>query len=242
MTQRDDSLKTKLSEQSLLLADKTRENKHLHQELSRVAAALDVKLNEVEALRTEVSEIQQQLKMRESERDLLAVMLNEAENVQRRTGAGKPGSEKEQPRTDSGKLFEKFVTGQDLNPAGKDQSPDVNLFHWVLESIPVGTVVLAPNGIILSANKQLLHVTGYFPGDLLGKEVCVLFEEHKGNTALVRNLTESSGTMVEARIRRKDRTGFIAAVVLKRMALLPDKRMLLCMLDLTEVRQPLSFD
>lgn len=79
-----DDLKAELAAQGVLLADKSRENKNLHQELSRVAGTLDVKLNEVEELRAVVADLQQQLKMRESERDLLAVMLNEAENAQRR--------------------------------------------------------------------------------------------------------------------------------------------------------------
>lgn len=79
-----EDMKAELTAQTLLLTDKSRENKHLHQELSRVTGVLDVKLNEVEELRGAVQELQQQLKMRESERDLLAVMLNEAENAQRR--------------------------------------------------------------------------------------------------------------------------------------------------------------
>jgi hypothetical protein len=84
-TARDmEDLKVDLSSQALLLADKSKENKHVHQELSRVASLLDLKLNEVEELRALVSDLLQQVKMRESERDLLAVMLNEAENAQRR--------------------------------------------------------------------------------------------------------------------------------------------------------------
>ncbi len=79
-----EDMKAELTAQGLLLADKSRENKHLHQELSRVTGVLDVKLNEVEELRAAVTDLGQQLKMRESERDLLAVMLNEAENAQRR--------------------------------------------------------------------------------------------------------------------------------------------------------------
>lgn len=79
-----EDMKAELTAQTLLLTDKSRENKHLHQELSRVTGVLDVKLNEVEELRATVMDLQQQLKMRESERDLLAVMLNEAENAQRR--------------------------------------------------------------------------------------------------------------------------------------------------------------
>jgi len=83
-----DDLKGELTSQGLLLADKSKENKHLHQELSRVTALLDVKLNELEELRAAVSDLQQQLRMRESERDLLAVMLNEAENANRRQAEG----------------------------------------------------------------------------------------------------------------------------------------------------------
>jgi hypothetical protein len=84
-TARDtDDLKAELTSQGLLLADKTKENKNIHQELSRVTGLLDVKLNEAEELRAVVADLQQQLKMRESERDLLAVMLNEQEVAQRR--------------------------------------------------------------------------------------------------------------------------------------------------------------
>lgn len=82
-----DDLKTELAAQGLLLTDKSRENKYLHQELSRVTTVLDAKLMEVEELRNAVAEFQHQLKMRESERDLLAVMLNEAESAQRRAEA-----------------------------------------------------------------------------------------------------------------------------------------------------------
>jgi hypothetical protein len=79
-----DDIKAELTAQGLLLADKSKENKHVHQELSRVTGLLDLKLNEAEELRVLVADLQQQVKMRESERDLLAVMLNEAENAQRR--------------------------------------------------------------------------------------------------------------------------------------------------------------
>lgn len=79
-----DDLKAELAAQGVLLADKTKENKNLHQEMSRVTSVLDVKLNAVEELQAMVVDLQGQLKMRESERDLLAVMLNEAENAQRR--------------------------------------------------------------------------------------------------------------------------------------------------------------
>lgn len=78
-----DDMKAELAAQSLLLADKSRENKHLHQELGRVTTLLDTKLIELEELRVLVVDLQQQVRARESERDRLAVMLNEAEKAQR---------------------------------------------------------------------------------------------------------------------------------------------------------------
>jgi len=78
-----DDMKAELAAQSLLLADKSRENKHLHQELGRVTTLLDTKLIELEELRVLVIDLQQQVRAREGERDRLAVMLNEAEKAQR---------------------------------------------------------------------------------------------------------------------------------------------------------------
>lgn len=78
-----EDLRVELTAQGLLLADKTKENKLLHQELSRVTTVLDLKLHEVEELKTALTDLQHQLKTRESERDLLAAMLSEAENAQR---------------------------------------------------------------------------------------------------------------------------------------------------------------
>lgn len=87
MARDGDDLKAELLNQGLLLTDKSRENKQLHQELSRITGLLEQKLQEVEELRSSVVELGHQLKTREQERDLLAVMLNEAENVQRRQQA-----------------------------------------------------------------------------------------------------------------------------------------------------------
>lgn len=84
MARDGEDLKSELVNQGLLLADKSKENKQLHQELGRITSLLEQKLQEVEELRLSTTELQHQLKTRESERDLLAVMLNEAENAQRR--------------------------------------------------------------------------------------------------------------------------------------------------------------
>jgi chromosome segregation ATPase len=87
MSRDGEDLKSELINQSLLLTDKSRENKQLHQELGRITGLLEQKLQETEELRAAVTELGHQLKTREAERDLLAVMLNEAENAQRRQQA-----------------------------------------------------------------------------------------------------------------------------------------------------------
>jgi len=87
MARDGEDLKSELVNQGLLLTDKSRENKQLHQELSRITTVLEQKLQEVEELGASVVELQHQFKNAQSERDLLAVMLNEAENAQRRQQA-----------------------------------------------------------------------------------------------------------------------------------------------------------
>lgn len=72
-------LKAELENQSAMLADKTRENKQLHQDLARVTTMLEEKLKDLEETKTQNTDLVHQLRQRESERDLLAVMLTEKE-------------------------------------------------------------------------------------------------------------------------------------------------------------------
>jgi len=83
-----EDLKSELANQGQLLADKSRENKHLHQELSRMAGILESKMQESEDLKTVIGDVQHQLKTCQSERDLLAVMLTDAENAARQVRRG----------------------------------------------------------------------------------------------------------------------------------------------------------
>ncbi len=85
MVRDGDDLKSELENHSALLADKSRENKQLHQDFARVTTALEEKLKEIEELKVSNNDLNQQLKQRESERDLLAVMLREHEQGQRQT-------------------------------------------------------------------------------------------------------------------------------------------------------------
>lgn len=72
--------------QAQMLADKTRENKYLHQELSRLTSMLSARLQEADELKASIAELQHQLKSSQSDRDLLAIMLTEAEAVARANG------------------------------------------------------------------------------------------------------------------------------------------------------------
>lgn len=81
-----EDMKIDMENQAALLADKSRENKYLHQELSRMSGVLSAKLLETEELKALINDIQHQLKTCQSERDLLAIMLTEAENAARKGG------------------------------------------------------------------------------------------------------------------------------------------------------------
>jgi predicted nuclease with TOPRIM domain len=74
-----EDLRIEHDNQAQMLADKTRENKYLHQELSRMSSLLNVRMQDVDELRSTISELQHQIKNSNSERDLLAIMLTEAE-------------------------------------------------------------------------------------------------------------------------------------------------------------------
>lgn len=84
-----EDLKITHDNQAQLLADKTRENKYLHQELSRLTGVLASKLQESDEFKGAMAELQHQLKNAQSERDLLAIMLTEAESAARQTSSGK---------------------------------------------------------------------------------------------------------------------------------------------------------
>lgn len=84
-------LKAELENQSAMLADKTRENKQLHQDIARVTTMLEEKLKDLEETKVQNTDLIHQLRQRESERDLLAVMLTEKEkeSTLRNTGTFK---------------------------------------------------------------------------------------------------------------------------------------------------------
>jgi hypothetical protein len=78
-------LKNELNDQVQLLMDKSRENKHLHQELSRIAGLMDTQLKELENLKALAADLDHQLKTTQKERDLLSEMLTKAESSARKS-------------------------------------------------------------------------------------------------------------------------------------------------------------
>jgi len=87
MARDGEDLKGELNNQSALLGDKSRENKRLHQDLAKLTTTLEEKLKELEEMKAANMDLQHQLKQRESERDLLAVMLTEKEKEQAQQGS-----------------------------------------------------------------------------------------------------------------------------------------------------------
>lgn len=96
-------LKAELENQSAMLADKTRENKQLHQDLARVTTMLEEKLKDLEETQAQNTDLVHQLRQRESERDLLAVMLTEKE---KESALKATGTFKDQQ--DKGGWFDRF--------------------------------------------------------------------------------------------------------------------------------------
>lgn len=84
-----EDLRTAHENQVQLLADKSRENKYLHQELSRLSSMMGAKMQETDELKAGIIELQHQLKSSQSDRDLLAIMLTEAENSAKQVSGGK---------------------------------------------------------------------------------------------------------------------------------------------------------
>lgn len=81
-----EDMKVELGNQNVLLADKAKENKYLHQELSRMSSTLSGRLLEIEETKTQIADLLHQLKTCQSERDVLAMMLIEAENAAKAAG------------------------------------------------------------------------------------------------------------------------------------------------------------
>lgn len=90
-----EDMKIEHDNQTQLLADKTRENKYLHQELSRLSGLLGARLQESDELKATIAELQHQLKTSQSDRDLLAIMLTEAEAAARSHGGKLEGGKKD---------------------------------------------------------------------------------------------------------------------------------------------------
>jgi PAS domain S-box-containing protein len=169
-------------------------------------------------VRQALVEITQQLKMRESERDLLAVMLHEAVNSQAR------------PRDKSGLDSHLRVVGE-FETSGKNPPAEA----YLLESIPAGIVVLTQSGIIKSVNRRFLTMTGYSSFELIGNKINVLYEQDETD----RNASDfisSAYSGMKRTLIRKDGTTFVAATAVNRQT--RHKQVVFCIVNLTESFDP----
>ncbi|HEY9777977.1 MAG TPA: PAS domain S-box protein [Planktothrix sp.] len=209
----------RLAEKEALLTDQSRENRRVHQELSRITGVLDSKLQEVEDLRHATTDAQSQLKMRESERDLLAVMLNEADNTQRRT------IEQGGPRT-----FGATASGEFQELLKVRSSKEIG--NQFLESLPVGILVLSHSGTINSVNQRLLKMSNYEAFDLIHQKLDNLFDLHDACHSLIEQvfLVETCLSSTKSQLIRRDGSKIPVAVAISRKRV---NQTILCVIDLS---------
>lgn len=167
------------------------------------------------------ADLEQQLRMRESERDLLAVMLYEAENPQ---GQSHDWAER--------------VSGQfeDNRWAIRQRGEyEISIF----DKIQVGIVVVTDGGTIQTTNQWVKHLTGYSRLELIGKNIGTLFGKDNDDQTVMGKLTDlGSARMLEIDLMRK--TGEMRVVGLTINARKAD-RILIAIFDLSN-RQRLDLD
>jgi PAS domain S-box-containing protein len=161
------------------------------------------------------SDLEQQVKMRESERDLLAVMLNEAETSQKRwsdwfdhaCGEFEDNRRSFRPRGD-----------YDLSSA-----------------IKVGIIVLTDSGRIEATNRWMKQLTGYSRLELVGKNLALLFSEDDGQQNVMEKLMDvGTQRMIETDLIRKTGEKLVVAVMINARKA---DRILMAIIDLTNMQR-----
>jgi PAS domain S-box-containing protein len=142
--------------------------------------------DEIENLRAELTRLKsqfedtnQQLRMRESERDLLAVMLHEAETLTK----AKPDSS--------------------VNVFARQGSSFANRYAELFDRVRVGVVLASNLGIIETANQGMKPITGYSRMELCGKKIGALFSAGNEQEVLEKIIDLPSTRLIETELFRK---------------------------------------
>ncbi len=172
---------------------------------------------EMQSLAALNHELETQLKMRENERDLLAVMLNEAEQSR-----GKTHLENEL-------WFRPHAAGE--FQVAPEHSPKPIAVNSLIELIPAAILVVSQQGIIKSVNRRTLRITGYLPIELIGQNIRVIFGGGANQNLLDEFILRSRRVEGFSRnLVKKDGTEYVAGVSLNVQS--RQKEIIICILEL----------
>lgn len=106
----------------------------------------------------------------------------------------------------------------------------------IIDSMPVGLVMINESGVIEMTNPSALELFQYAQADLSGRHIMTLFGEQKVPAAEYMDalFAESMGRITERTARRKDGSTFPVEITLKGYLARDGQRYLAIMLDVTE--------
>ncbi len=175
---------------------------------------------EMQSLAALNHELETQLKMRESERDLLAVMLNEAEQSRGKT------------QLENELWFRPPAAGEfQIAP---DYSSKPTAANSLIELIPAAILVVSQQGIIKSVNRRTLRITGYLPIELIGQSIRVILGGGANRNLLDEFILLSRRVEGFSRnLVKKDGSEYLAGVSLNLQS--RQKEIIICILELMRV-------
>lgn len=135
--------------------------------------------SELTALKSDYENMQMELRMRESERDLLAVMLHEAESHTK----------------------VKFDSAE--NVFARQGSSFGSRYADLFDRVRVGLVLSTDKGIIQTANQAMKLIAGYSRVELCGKNIGSLFSKENEQQVLEKITDLPSSRLIETELLRK---------------------------------------
>lgn len=135
--------------------------------------------SELAALQSDYENMQKELRMRESERDLLAVMLNEAEN------------------------HTKVKFDSTENVFARQGSSFGSRYTDLFDRVRVGIVLCTDKGIIQTANQAMKLIAGYSRVELCGKSIGSLFSKENEQQVLEKITDVPPSRLIETELLRK---------------------------------------
>ncbi|HEY9712118.1 MAG TPA: PAS domain S-box protein, partial [Chroococcales cyanobacterium] len=141
---------------------------------------------ELTTLQQQMAELKQHLRMRESERDLLAVMLNEAENAVRKDASTPVRPSVQLPP-----------------PLNKPNPAKVG---WSVDTLPIATVLVSRRGSIKMSNRAAEILTGFSSEELKELFIYQLLGVSHLKELIEKMAMQCQNKVVEAKVQRKDGT------------------------------------